>query len=309
MFHRPRDLPPLHPRDMSDDGQPYIGSGLHNNLMGWLFLLLQSLERTAEARWHATNVLDMAVPWDDGRVDHFFADLTIYPASVDPNAETIDLSVAGPPLLVLEIADVAAAKDMAADQDLTAAKAALYAAIGVREYLVYDLEIARRGRGSPIWARRKGSESVRAGQGWEVWEPDERGRWVSATAGVAFSPAGAGGEVSLRLWGLPDWPYMTEGEYLDEVSRRGQEERAAVAEAKLTLLRSRYRPDMSRCRIDGRLQLDGARTPRRDVSAPYSDEDEGTDQAVTRACNRASAAAPSSLLRNTAVLRSPGRQR
>jgi len=46
---------------------------------------------------------------------------------------------------VLEIADVAAAKDMAADQDLTAAKAALYAAIGVREYLVYDLEIARRG--------------------------------------------------------------------------------------------------------------------------------------------------------------------
>lgn len=192
------------------------------------------------------GLLGMNIPWEVGHIDHFFADLTIYPTAVDSNTEMIDLSIKGPPLLVLEIADIEDAKEMAADGDLTVAKAALYAAIGVRECLVYDLEIALAGRGSPIWARRLAGEGLASISGWwEPWEPDERGCWVSATSGVAFSPAGEGDRVSLRLWGIDGRPYMTEAEYLDEVGRRADEERAAVAEAKLTLLRSRYKRDLS----------------------------------------------------------------
>ena len=240
MFHRPVDLPPLHPRDMTDDG-PYIGSSLHNDVMMWLFGLLRSIEKTGRVSWHVTGLFGMNIPWDDGRIDHFFADLTLYPTTVDPTAETIDLDLEGPPLLVLEIADIAAAKEMAADSDLTEAKAALYEAIGVRHYLVYDLEIARAGRGVPIWARRAAVSG-----GWEPWEADERGLWVSETAGVAFSPAGEGDRVSLRVWGPDGEPYLTEAEYLDRGRRRAEEERAAVAEAKLTLLRARYRRERPR---------------------------------------------------------------
>jgi len=238
-FYRPAGLPSLHPRAMTDDG-PYIGSNVHNDVAMWLFSLLRSIEEAGRVSWHVTGMLGMDIPWDDGRIDHFFADLTIYPTMVDPMAETISLAVAGPPLLVLEIADIATAKEMAADIDLTEAKAALYEAIGVRDYLVYDLELARTGRNAPLWARKAGVSG-----GWEPWEPDERGLWVSDTTGVAFSPAGEGARRFLRLWGLDGEPYLTEVEYLDGVQRRAEEERAAVAEAKLTLPRAGYNGDLS----------------------------------------------------------------
>lgn len=243
MFHRPPDLPRLRPREMAGD-RPYIGSSLHNDVMMWLFSLLRSIERAGHVGWHVTGLLGMDIPWDNGEIDHFFADLTIYPTAVDPAAETIDLSHAGPPLFVLEIADIDGAREMAADADLTDAKAALYAAIGVREYLVYDLEIARHGRGSPIWARRARDGRAVVTGGWDAWQPNERGVWASETSGLAFSPAGEDDRVSLRVWGLDGKPYLTAAEYFDGVRHRAEEERAAVAEAKLTLLRARYKRDL-----------------------------------------------------------------
>lgn len=243
-FHRPANLPPLHPRAMMDDGRAYIGSSLHNRVMTWLFSMLRSIETSGAVHWHVRGLLSMDIPWEDGRSERLFADLALYSSPIDPNAAVIDLGVASPPVLVLEIADIASAQEMAADADLTEAKAARYAAIGVRDYLVYDLEAARQGAGMPIWARRRADGGTEAAP-WEEWEPDERGVWVSARAGVGFSLAGHGDSASLRLWGPDGRPYLTDSEQLEEARRRGVEIRSAVAEAQLTLLRARYKRDMS----------------------------------------------------------------
>ena len=48
-----------------------------------------------------------------------------------------------------------------------------------------------------------------------------------------------------RVVVLEQGPYLTEAEYLDGVQRHAEEERAAAAEAKLTLLRARYKRDLS----------------------------------------------------------------
>lgn len=95
-----------------------------------------------------------------------------------------------------------------------------------------------------MWARRLADAGAEK-RCWDRWQPDERGVWVSALTGIAFSPAVIGDGASLRLWGPDGQPYLTDEEYLEGARRRGEEDRAALAEAQLTLLRARYKPDMS----------------------------------------------------------------
>jgi len=243
MFYRPPDLPTLRQREMTDDG-PYIGSNLHNGVMMWLYGLLRQLEPGGDASWRVANLLDLDVPWTDGRVDRLRADIMIYPIFIDPNLEALDLGKAGPPTLVLELADIADAKEWAADADLTEAKAAWYAAIGVREYLVFDLEAALRQRGPVIWARRMRPQGGDLHTWWEPWEPDARGRWVSKALGLAFAPVGVDLAVSLRVWDARDRPLPTEAEWHEMLRRQHDEDareaRAVIDEARLTLLRARH---------------------------------------------------------------------
>lgn len=72
---------------------------------------------------------------------------------------------------------------------------------------------------------------------------DAQGRWVSRTVGLAFSQAGHGGDVALRIWDAEGRPLLTAAEYYALLRRerlcKERDEREAVEEATLTLLRAR----------------------------------------------------------------------
>jgi hypothetical protein len=139
---------------MTDDG-PIIGSQGHNRFMGNLFLQLLDLGEQPVFAWHAANRLDLVLRWDDGTVDRLIPDLFLHRGPISPMQEELDVADAGAPMLVLEIGDYLGAKDATADADLRTAKVAWYLAIGVEEYLVYDIAEALSGSDLALWGRRR----------------------------------------------------------------------------------------------------------------------------------------------------------
>ncbi len=110
-------------------------------------------------------------------------DILVHPTLTNASRTSLVLATDGPPALVIEVASPSTV--YSSDLNLTdeRGKPGVYEAIGVAEYIVFDptAEFVPE----QLWARRRVADTF------EPWEPDERGRWVSAALdGVAFAPQG-----------------------------------------------------------------------------------------------------------------------
>ena len=129
-------------------------------------------------------------------------------------------AIDGPPALIIEVASPSTAVENDINLVSPRGKPRAYEAIGVREYLVFDATGEHVGR--PVWARRAGP------RGFEPWEPDANGRWVSAQLGIAFAPLGA----LPRVYDQAGTLVPLTGEFGRELARR--ERRLADLEREIT---------------------------------------------------------------------------
>lgn len=181
--------------------------------------------------WCVGNRLRMIIPREGCRGPFIPApDILVHPTLTSGSRDSLIPVADGPPALIIEVASPSTA--LASDRNLTdeRGKPSIYAAIGVPEYLVFDP--STEFIPGQVWARRLGPN------GYEPWEPDANGRWVSAALGIAFAPHG----VLLRVYDQDGNLVPTSEEMADmiDASQRQLAERdrqIAALEARLRELR------------------------------------------------------------------------
>lgn len=207
-----------------DTEETLVGSSLHQ---GAITVLTSGLTLCGPRRghpWFVGNQLKMIIPRQGRRAPYMPSpDILVHPTLTSASRSSLVLDTDGPPALIIEIASPSTA--VTNDLNLTdeRGKPNVYAAIGVPEYLVFDPTaefIPER-----IWARRLGPA------GYEPWEPDADGRWVSTALGISFAPHG----VLLRVYDQDGNLVPTSEEMADMLTER--DERIAELEARLRELR------------------------------------------------------------------------
>ncbi len=111
----------------------------------------------------------------DGSRYKTLPDVFVYGQPIDPRRGSVEISVDGPPLLIVEVLSEAT---YANDLNLHASKGYSYAKAGVREYLVIDPTgeiLPRQARG---WRLQDGA--------YRPWNPDATGRWWSQEIEMAL---------------------------------------------------------------------------------------------------------------------------
>lgn len=165
-----------------DTEETLVGSSLHQGAIATLYTSLTLCARRRGLPWFVGNQLVMVVRREGGRPYMPSPDILVHPTLGGGSRSSLILAADGPPALVIEVAS----PSTAAEQDLNllspAGKPGAYAAMGVREYLVFDPvgDIVA----DQVWARRAGPS------GFVPWLPEADGRWVSAALGIAFRPQG-----------------------------------------------------------------------------------------------------------------------
>jgi Uma2 family endonuclease len=167
-----------------DTEETLLGSSLHQ---GAIVALATGLTLCGPHRglpWFIGNQIKVIVPREGRRASYMPSpDILVHPTLTNASRTSLVLATDGPPALVIEVASPSTV--LSSDLNLTDArgKPGVYEAIGVAEYIVFDptTELVRE----QVWARR------RVAGAYAPWEPDKRGRWVSAAlGGIAFAPQG-----------------------------------------------------------------------------------------------------------------------
>ena len=145
----------------------------------------------------------------------------------DYEFESYDLRSEIPPCFVIEVVSPSDARIRRTDE---VDKVRVYEKVGIQEYLLVDLP--RRGTGHRLQLKgyRMGPERRYA-----AMQPDEQGRFVSATIGLAFGVSPDGERI--HVFDLETGERLLE-DAEQEVARKSAEERAARAEEELTRLRA-----------------------------------------------------------------------
>jgi Uma2 family endonuclease len=163
-----------------DTEESLLGAPIHQYVIVALFTSLRRYARRLALPWFIGNQTTLVIPRAKGRPYQPAPDLMVHPTLGFVPDFSLNINVAGPPALVIEVASPSTARSHDLDTLRPEAKPGVYARTGIPEYLVYD----PTGAMIPEWIRawRMGPEGI-----YITWEPDERGHWVSRTLGVSFA--------------------------------------------------------------------------------------------------------------------------
>jgi Uma2 family endonuclease len=215
-----------------DSEETLVGSSLHQGNITGTYTSLVLCGPRRGLPWFVGNQLRMIVS-RQGRKRTYqpSPDILVHTTLTSSPRTSLLVDLDGPPSLAIEITSPSTA--MESDLNVTSpdGKPKAYEEIGIPEYLVFDpVEDFIPGQ---IWARRMGL------QGYEPWEPDENGRWVSRElGGVAFAPLG----LFLRVYDQDGLLVPLTEEFADMVSERDRQlaerdRQIASLEAELRRLR------------------------------------------------------------------------
>jgi Uma2 family endonuclease len=205
-----------------DSEETLVGSSLHQGNITGTYTSLVLVGPKRGLPWFVGNQLRMIVS-RQGRKRTYqpSPDILVHTTLTSSPRTSLLVDFDGPPSLAIEITSPSTA--MESDLNVTSpdGKPKAYEEIGIPEYLVFDpVEDFIPGQ---IWARRMGVH------GYEPWEPEENGRWVSRElGGVAFAPIG----LFLRVYDQDGILVPLTEEFADIVSERDQ--RLAERERQLT---------------------------------------------------------------------------
>ncbi len=174
-----------------DTEESIVGSSQHQGAITVLFDSLEAYQVAQELPWFIGSQLRMTVPRLGQHPLTLMPDLLIHPTLGPAHRDGIAVALEGPPTLVIEVASPSTAKERDLAEGVPQGKPALYAALGIPEYLVYDP--TQRYLPMGLWARKLSPQGH-----YQPWEPAADGRWHSAL-GIAFQPQSDG--PLLRVYG------------------------------------------------------------------------------------------------------------
>lgn len=194
----------------NDTEETLMGSSLHQAAIVALYTSLQQCGPGRGLPWFVGNQTKLHIPRQGRRPYQPSPDILVHPTLSSGSRDSLYINADGPPVLVIEVASPSTAVERDINLISREGKPGVYAAIGVREYLVFDPtdDIL----GSPIWARRIGPG------GFVPWEPDGFGRWFSSTLGIAFEPQGT----LLRVYNQDDELVRLTDEFADLAMEQAQ---------------------------------------------------------------------------------------
>lgn len=172
-----------------DTEESVVGTSLHQGAITALYTSLTLCGPRRGLPWFVGNQIKVVVQRRGNKAPYMpYPDILVHPTITNASRTSLVLAADGPPALVIEVASPATARENDINLLSPTGKPAVYEAIGVGEYLVFDPtgDII----GTQVWARRAGPG------GFVPWEPEADGRWVSAALGIAFEPRG----VLLRVY-------------------------------------------------------------------------------------------------------------
>src|SRR6185437_4762735 len=139
------------------------------------------------------NQLTVIVPrLSGGPHYHPAPDVLVHPTLGPSPRQSLNVGVEGPPALIIEVTSPSTARERDLSPDPGRGKPALYAAMGVEEYIVFDPYGEFVPNQIRAWQRTVGGVFV-------PWEPAANGHWLSRALGVSFTPQ----SFLLRIYG-PD---------------------------------------------------------------------------------------------------------
>jgi len=214
----------------NDTEETLMGSSQHQAAIVALYTSLQQCGPRRGLPWFVGNQIKLMIPRQGRRPYQPAPDILVHPTLSSGSRDSLYVNADGPPVLIIEVASPSTAVERDTNLISPEGKPAVYAAMGVREYLVFDPSDDILG--SPVWARRKGPG------GFVPWEPDGMGRWFSSMLGIAFEPQGT----LLRVYNQDDELVRLTDEFADltmGLQRRldEQERRLAELEAEIRRLR------------------------------------------------------------------------
>jgi Uma2 family endonuclease len=177
MAYRQPTLPRQEPdpfRLPDDTEESILGTELHQHVIRELITNLEFAKGPAWGVGGQTCI--EGFHRSDGTTVPLYPDVFVYPRPLDQTRSTHDLTVDGPPVLIVEIASPTTARG---DLDDRHGKPYSYALAGVQEYLVYDPlgEVLPR----RIQAWRQGAS------GYDPWTARPDGRWHSRALDLSFA--------------------------------------------------------------------------------------------------------------------------
>lgn len=200
--------------DMAPDDteETLVGSTAHQDAIVAATTGLRLCARRHNLPWHVGNQLTVVVPRLSGGPHYQPApDVLVHPTLGPAPRQSLNIGEEGPPSLIIEVASPSTARERDLSLDPGRGKPALYAAMGVAEYLVFDPYGEFVPTQVRAWQRTPGGPS---GGLYIPWEAEANGHWLSHALGISFTPQ----SFLLRIYG-PDGVLLPISEELDDHNR------------------------------------------------------------------------------------------
>ena len=164
-----------------DTEETLVGSSFHQDAIVDTYVSLKRYRRQRNLPWFIGNQTKLVIPRTGGAPSYQPSpDLMIYPTLGSDGWRSIPVARYGPPALVMEVVSPSTALENDLNFGSPGGKPNVYAAIGVAEYLAFDLFGDYIEDQVSAW--RLGPAGL-----YVPWGPDSSGLWVS-TLGIAFAP-------------------------------------------------------------------------------------------------------------------------
>jgi Uma2 family endonuclease len=189
-----------------DTEETLVGSTAHQDAIVAATTGLRLCARRRNLPWHVGNQLTVIVPRVSGGPSYHPApDVLVHPTLGPAPCQSLNIGIDGPPALIIEVTSPSTARERDLSLDPGRGKPALYAAMGVDEYIVFDPYGEFVPTQVRAWQRAPTSGL------YVPWEPEASGQWLSRALGVSFAPQ----SFLLRIYG-PDGELLPISEELDD---------------------------------------------------------------------------------------------
>jgi Uma2 family endonuclease len=188
-----------------DTEETLAGSSAHQDAIVAATTGLRLCARRRNLPWHVGNQLTVIVQRLSGGPHYQPApDVLVHPTLGPALRQSLNVGIEGPPSLIIEVASPSTARERDLSSHPGRGKPALYATMGVEEYIVFDPYGEFLPTRVLAWQRTLSGVFI-------PWEPETNGHWLSRALGVSFAPQ----SFLLRIYG-PDGELMPISEELDD---------------------------------------------------------------------------------------------